>query len=63
MLHRLFNQHPLDQLTPTRSALSYSQFDLAILSLCAQAIAYYVRTGHWPLLAAHDACGTLVWPS
>lgn len=62
MLDRLFNPRPLDRQTPTRSALSYSPFDLAILSLCAQAIAYYVRTGYWPKLAPHDSDGIGVWP-
>lgn len=46
------------------NALSYTQFELALLSLCAQAIAYYARTGHWPRLIAHDAVGAVeVWPS
>ena len=62
MLKRLFHPSPIDQRTPTRTVLSYTQFDLALLSLCAQAIAYYVRTGHWPKLAPHDADqGWAVW--
>lgn len=63
MVNRIFNPRPLDRLTPTRSALSYSQFELAIYSLCAQAIAYYARTGHWPKLAPHDTAYAEVWPS
>lgn len=63
MLGRIFNPRPLDRLSPTRTALSYSAFELAILSLCAQAIAYYARTGHWPRLAPHDSEHVLVWPS
>lgn len=62
MLGRIFNPQPLDQPLHTQTALSYSQFDLAILSLCAQAIAYYARTGHWPKLAPHDTAHVEVWP-
>jgi hypothetical protein len=62
MLGRIFNPRPLDRVLPTRSALSYSQFELAILSLAAQAIAYYARTGYWPKLAPHDGDGVGVWP-
>lgn len=62
MLGRIFNPRPFDQRSPTRTALSYSAFDLAILSLCAQAIAYYARTGHWPKLAPHDTDYPGVWP-
>jgi hypothetical protein len=62
MLGRIFNPRPLDRVLPTRTPLSYSQFDLAILSLAAQAIAYYARTGHWPKLAPHDSDGVGVWP-
>ena len=62
MLNRIFNPRPLDRVLPTRSALSYTQFELAILSLCAQAIAYYARTGYWPKLAPHDSNYPLVWP-
>jgi hypothetical protein len=62
MLERIFNPRPLDRALPTRSALSYSQFDLALLSLCAQAIAYYARTGYWPKLAPHDTTYCEVWP-
>ena len=45
----------------TRTVLSYSQFELALLSLCAQAIAYYARTGKWPRLAPHDSDYDEVW--
>jgi len=63
MLGRTNHKQPLPgQPAFTRTALSYSQFDLAILSLCAQAIAYYVRTGHWPRLAPHDSQHIEVWP-
>ena len=64
MLGRIFKPqtHP-QQLAHTRTALSYSQLDLAILSLCAQAIAYYARTGHWPRLAPHDTGYAEVWPT
>lgn len=52
-MRSLFAQH---------TALTYSQFELALLSLCAQAIAYYARTGHWPKLIEHDAdLGFSVW--
>ena len=63
MLGRIFNPRALDRVLPTRSAFSYSQFELAILSLAAQAIAYYARTGHWPKLAPHDTDYLLVWPT
>lgn len=47
-----------------RTVLSYSQLELALLSLCAQAISYYAKTGHWPKLAPHDAAvGLEIWPS
>ena len=62
VLGRIFNPRPLDQPAHTRTALSYSQLDLALLSLCAQAIAYYVRTGHWPKLAPHNTAYAEVWP-
>lgn len=53
----------LRSLFHTRTTLGYSQLELALLSLCAQAIAYYARTGHWPKLIAHDAVGAIeVWP-
>ena len=45
----------------TRTPLSYSQFELALLSLCAQAIAYYARTGYWPKLAPHTTEYVEVW--
>lgn len=63
MLKRLFNPRPLDQPAHTRTALSYTQFELALLSLCAQSIAYYVRTGFWPKLAPHTTQYAEVWPS
>ncbi len=50
---------PLDQRS-TRTALCYSQLELALLSLKAQAIAYRIRTGHWPKLIEHDAEGGMV---
>lgn len=62
MLGRIFKQRPHPTLAHHATALSYSSFDLAILSLCAQAIAYYVRTGYWPRLAPHDTDYPLVWP-
>lgn len=62
MLGRIFKQRPSPSLYAQHTALGYSQFDLALLSLCAQAIAYYVRTGHWPKLAPHDSDYPLVWP-
>jgi hypothetical protein len=62
MLKRFFTPKPPDEPAHTRTVLSYSQFDLAMLSLCAQAIAYYARTGHWPKLAPHDCDGVGVWP-
>lgn len=63
MLARIYNKVPLDDPPQgARSVTSYSDFDLAILSLCAQAIAYYARTGHWPKLAPHDTAYPLVWP-
>jgi hypothetical protein len=63
MLTRIYQRIPLDDPPKgARSILSYSQFDLAILSLCAQAIAYYVRTGFWPKLAPHDTTYLGVWP-
>ena len=53
----------LRSLFHTKTVLSYSQLELALLSLCAQAIAYYARTGHWPKLIEHDAIGGIeVWP-
>ena len=62
MLGRIFHSRPLDQRSPaTRTALSYSSVELALLSLCAQAIAYYARTGHWPKLAPHDTTYPGVW--
>lgn len=61
MLDRIFYPRPLDQPAFTRTALSYSQFDLAILSLCAQAIAYYAIHGQWPKLAPHDTEYAEVW--
>lgn len=46
----------------TRTILSFSQVELALLSLCAQALAYWVRVGHWPRLIEHDADrGWSVW--
>ena len=62
MLGRIFYPRPLDQPAHTRTALAYAPFELALLSLCAQAIAYYARTGHWPKLAPHDSDELLVWP-
>ena len=62
MLGRIFHPRPLAQPAHTRTALSYSQLDLAILSLCAQAIAYKARTGYWPRLAPHDTGYAEVWP-
>jgi hypothetical protein len=62
MLSRIFQSRPNPDLCATRTALSYTSFELAILSLCAQAIAYYVRTGHWPKLAPHTTEYALVWP-
>lgn len=52
----------MHSLFATRTTLSYTQFELALLSLCAQAIAYYVRTGHWPKLAPHTTQYAEVWP-
>ena len=47
----------------TKTTFGYTQLELALLSLVAQAIAYYARTGYWPRLAAHDAPDALlVWP-
>jgi hypothetical protein len=60
MRDRLFYPKPLAQQTPTRSAFSYSQVELALLSLKAQAIAYKLKTGHWPKLIEHDAEGGMV---
>jgi len=52
----------LKSLFHTRTTLNYTQFELALLSLCAQAIAYYARTGYWPKLAPHDLAGGIeVW--
>jgi hypothetical protein len=62
MANRIF--HPTVLSDPphgARSILSYSQFELAMLSLCAQAVAYYARTGFWPKLAPHDAEYPEVW--
>ncbi len=63
MLGRIFKQRPHPTLAHHTSALAYSQFELAILSLCAQAIAYYARTGYWPRLAPHDSQHIEVWPN
>ena len=64
MLGRIYHKQPLrDQPAFTRTALSYSQFELALLSLRAQAVAYYARTGRWPRLAPHDSEHVEVWPS
>ena len=63
MLGRIRHKQPLpDQPAFTRTVLSYSQFDLALLSLRAQAIAYFARTGHWLRLAPHDSQHIEVWP-
>ncbi len=63
MLGRIYRQRPNPSLYAQHTALCYSPFELAILSLCAQAIAYRARTGHWPRLAPHDTDYLLVWPS
>jgi len=64
MLGRIHHKRPLPgQPAFTRTALSYTQFELALLSLRVQAVAYYARTGHWPRLAPFDSDHTEVWPS
>lgn len=52
----------MHSLFATRTTLSYTQLELALLSLCAQAIAYYAHTGHWPKLAPHTTTYAEVWP-
>jgi len=57
MLGRISQPRPSD--LPARPDRSLASCVLARLR--AQAIAYYVRTGHWPKLAPHDMDSPGVW--
>jgi len=61
MLKRPFyTPKPLDEPAHTRTALSYSQEELALLIYKAFAIQYRVEHGHWPTPIEREADGGLV---
>jgi hypothetical protein len=59
MLRTLFHPKPLNEPAHTRTVLSYSQEELALLLFKAFVIQYRVRTGDWPAFVAQDAEGRL----
>jgi len=59
-IRRLYTPKPLDQPAHTRTVMSYSQEELALLVFKAFAIQYRVQHGHWPKPIERDADGGLV---
>ena len=60
MLRRFFTPKPLDEPAHTRTVMSYTQAELALLIYKAFAIQYRVQHGHWPKPIVREADGGLV---